>query len=59
MTCIKDHCANGIFINNDMEDIFCLLYADDVANCADTDVNLQRQLNAASGFCKETGMLVI
>lgn len=50
VTYIKGHCTNGIFINNNIDDIFCLLFADDVANCGDTVVNFQHQLNAVSGF---------
>ena len=55
---IRDTCRNGIFITNNIPDIFCLMYADDVANCADTANNLQLQLNAVSKFCQDTGMQV-
>ena len=55
---IRENCRNGIFITQDVPDIFCLMYADDIANCADTAVNLQSQLNCIEGFCKETGMCV-
>ena len=57
-THLKRHCNKGIFITNDVPDVFCLMFADDVACCADTVVNLQRQLNSISTFCEETGMTV-
>lgn len=31
----KGKCESGILINNEKPDIICLLYADDVANCAE------------------------
>ena len=55
---IRGKCQNGIFITNEIHDIFCLLYADDVANCAETAVNLRLQLNAVSSFCKDMCMQV-
>ena len=55
---IRENCRNGIFITQEVPDIFCLMYADDIANCADTAVNLQSQLNCIERFCKETGMCV-
>lgn len=55
---IKAKCLNGIFITQDISDIFALLYADDIANCADTVVSLQSQLNLVESFCVRTGMRV-
>ena len=34
----------------------CLLFADDVAGCADTAIALQRQLDIIDSFCQSTGM---
>ena len=53
---IKVHCPNGIFITQDISDMFALLYADDIANCADTVISLQRQLQRIELFCTKTGM---
>ena len=39
-----------------MQDIVCLMFADDVANCSDTVINLQNQLNIINQFCFDTGM---
>ena len=39
-------------------DVLCLLFADDIANCADTAINLQSQINTISEFCSDTGMNV-
>ena len=48
---VKDNC-------NNIPDIFCLMYADDTANCADTANNLQLQRNAVSIYCQDTGMQI-
>ena len=36
--------GTGIFITEDIPDILCLMFADDVANCAETVVKLQHVL---------------
>ena len=41
-----------------MPDILCLMYADDIANCAETVGRLQQQLNVIEQFCTLTGMEV-
>jgi hypothetical protein len=41
---------HGIFITDQIPDIICILFADDVANCADTAIELQFQLNSISEF---------
>ena len=46
------------FYNPDVADIYCLMYADDIANCAQTRVRLQRQLNLISEFCDSRDMKV-
>lgn len=55
---LREKCGSGIFIDNTIPDILCLLFADDVANCAETVVKLQQQLNVIDQFCNETGMEV-
>ena len=35
-TLLRQTCRSGIFITNDIPDIICLMFADDVANCAET-----------------------
>ena len=55
---LRDKCKGGIFITTDIPNIFCLMFADDVANCADTAINLQIQLNTIDSFCKETNMVI-
>ena len=56
-TFIKQTCP-GIYISEDASSIPCLLYADDVAHCADTVNNLQLQLNKLSDFCNESKLEV-
>jgi len=33
-TPLRENCGSGNFIINDIPDIFCLMFADDVAGCA-------------------------
>ena len=56
-TLIRENCP-GICITDEISPIPCLLYADDVAHCADTVNNLQLQLNKLSEFCHETKISV-
>ena len=61
MTCIqllKKNAIEAFFITNQIPDVLCLMFADDVANCSDTVINLQTQLNIIDDLCKGTGMRV-
>ena len=49
-TLLLEQCGDRIFITPDVADIFCLMYADDIANCAETRVRLQRQVNLIGEF---------
>ena len=53
---LRENCRNGIFITQDVPEVLCLLFADDVAGCAETAMLLQRQLNIIDKFCRTTGM---
>ena len=57
-TALQTKCKRGIFVSSNVPEIYRLLFADDVANCADTVNNLQTHLNIISDYCKETGMKV-
>ena len=57
-TLLREQWAGGIFITKEVSDIFCLMLADDIANCADTRIRLQKQLNSISEFCQLTKMTV-
>ena len=39
-------CNSGIFVTTNIPNIIALMFADDIANPADTVVQLQRQINA-------------
>ena len=39
-----------------MEDIFALMFADDVASFSDTIIRLQHQINCIERFCLSVGM---
>ena len=43
---LRERNHRGISITDEIPDIFCVLFADDVANCSDTVIELQRQLNS-------------
>ena len=36
---LRVNCGTGIFITEDIPDIICLMFADDVANCAETGLH--------------------
>ena len=55
---LRENCHTGIFITNEIPHILCLLFADDVANCAETASKLQQQINIVELFCNNTGMEV-
>ena len=57
-TLLREQCGDGIFITPDVADIFCLMYADDIANCAETRVRLQRQVNLIGEFCDSRDLKV-
>lgn len=56
VTLLKENCRNGIFITEDVPEVLCLLFADDIANCAESATALQQQLNLIDTFCRTTGM---
>ena len=45
-------------ITQEVEDIFAILYADNMANCSDTVRLLQSQINVIFNFCNRTGMKI-
>ena len=55
-TRLREGNINGIFVTENIPDIICLMFADDIANCSDTVVNLQKQLNVINEFCIDTSM---
>ena len=55
---LREQCGSGIFITNQIPDIHCLIFADDIANCAETVQKLQRQLHCIDLYCQNTGMEV-
>ena len=55
---LRERNHRGIFITDEIPDILCVLFAEDVANCLDTVIELQRQLNSIHDFCLEYGIKV-
>ena len=55
---LRDRGHQGIFITEDILTIQCILFADNVANCYETAIELQRQLNSIFDFCKISGVTV-
>ena len=53
---IKSECDRGIFVTEQIADIFALMFADDVASFSDTIVRLQHQINCIETFCLSVGM---
>ena len=48
---IKSECNRVIFVSQQIEDIFALMFADDVASFSDTIIRLQHQINCIERFC--------
>ena len=57
-TLLREQCDDVIFITTDLDNIFCLMYADDIANCAETRVSLQGQVKIFGEFCDSRDMKV-
>ena len=55
---LRENCGSGIFVTNQIPDIICLMFADDIANCAETKQKLQEQINLIEIFCQNSGMEV-
>ena len=49
---LRQTCNSGIFITDEIPDIICLMYADDIANCAETTLKLQQQIDVIGTFVK-------
>ena len=47
---IKSECNRGTFVTQQIEDIFALMFADDVASFSDTNIRLQHQINYIQRF---------
>ncbi|KAK6192594.1 hypothetical protein SNE40_004038 [Patella caerulea] len=50
---LKLECKNGVFVDQSIEDIFSLLFADDLSLVADSIGNLQDRLNVLENYCKQ------
>ena len=55
---LRENFRNGIFITENIPEILCLLFADDVASCAESATALQQQLNIIERFCRLTGIQI-
>jgi len=55
---LRQQCGSGLFLDNTIPDIWCDLFAEDVANFAETVIKLQQQLNVIDQFCLQTCMEV-
>ena len=55
---MNENDRDGIFVNNDFNNIGILMYADDVTDVADLPIKLQRKLNQLELFCKQWCMFV-
>lgn len=49
---------DGIYISQEIDKLFVIMYADDIAGLADTAVRLQRMINNIDTFCDKVGMKV-
>ena len=52
----SENCRNGIFVSNEINDLFALMYADDVAGFSDTINRLQKLINSLVTFSDLIGI---
>ena len=50
--------CSGVYLNEDFPNVYMLLYADDMADIADTVGRLQYQINVLSHFCDQWGFTI-
>ena len=50
--------CQGIYVNEDVSNVFMLMYADDIATCADTKPRLQNMIDQVFEYCRHWGMKV-
>ena len=55
---MKAKFPNGVFINDNICDLYALMYADDISSMSETAIQLQRQINCISQYCKEVSMQI-
>ncbi|KAK6177674.1 hypothetical protein SNE40_015729 [Patella caerulea] len=55
---LKLECKNGIFVDQSIEDIFSLLFTDDLSLVADSIGNLQDRLNLLENYYKQWNVSV-
>ena len=53
---LRSESDSGVFVTNNIEDLFALMFADDVSCFSDTIVRLQRLINLIEKFCNAVGM---
>ena len=55
---LRENCGNGIFVSNEINDLFALMYADDVAGFSDTINRLQKLINSLVTFSDLIGIKI-
>ena len=53
---LRSECDRDVFVTDEIEDIFALMFADDIASVSDTIIRLQRQINLIERFCESVDM---
>jgi exonuclease III len=55
---LKVRNCKGIYVNENIDNIISLFYADDIAGMSDTVLRLQQQIDCVSDFCDKYGMSI-
>ena len=58
VTMLEEADCKGVFLNEEIPNVTSLLFADDLALCADTVGRLQKMINVIAEFCERWGMSV-
>ena len=58
---LRSKCERGVFVSEDVEKLYALMFADDIATFSDTVRSLQRQIDISSidQFCTSSHMIFI
>ena len=53
---LKNECDRGVFVTDQIENLFAVMFADDVASFSESIVRLQHQTNCIQRLCESVGM---
>ena len=55
---LQNKCGKGIFVSNEIRELYALMFADDIPSFSDTVLRLQKQIDCISDYTKIKGMKI-